>query len=80
MENRQVIEWDKDDMDALKFMKVDVLGLCLRAVLGLLGIHRASMPGEFERVIQAAEAGFACDGLQPRNAFKGARPTTTAPR
>jgi DNA polymerase III alpha subunit len=26
MENRQVIEWDKDDIDALKFMKVDVLG------------------------------------------------------
>ncbi len=31
MENRQVIEWDKDDIDALKFMKVDVLGL------GMLG-------------------------------------------
>ncbi|RZM29176.1 MAG: error-prone DNA polymerase, partial [Sphingomonas sp.] len=29
--SRQVIEWDKDDIDALKFMKVDVLGL------GMLG-------------------------------------------
>src|SRR5690606_19041337 len=27
MEDRQVIEWDKDDIDALKFMKVDVLAL-----------------------------------------------------
>ena len=40
MENRQVIEWDKDDIDALKFMKVDVLGLgmlgCLRRALALL--------------------------------------------
>ena len=27
MVDRQVIEWDKDDIDALKFMKVDVLGL-----------------------------------------------------
>ena len=40
MENRQVIEWDKDDIDALKFMKVDVLGLgmlgCLRRAFGLL--------------------------------------------
>ncbi|MBB4008845.1 error-prone DNA polymerase [Allorhizobium taibaishanense] len=27
MEDRQVIEWDKDDIDILKFMKVDVLGL-----------------------------------------------------
>ena len=23
MKDRQVIEWDKDDIDALKFMKVD---------------------------------------------------------
>ena len=34
MEDRQVIEWDKDDIDALKFMKVDVLGL------GMLGCMR----------------------------------------
>jgi Bacterial DNA polymerase III alpha NTPase domain len=27
MERRAVIEWDKDDIDALNFMKVDVLGL-----------------------------------------------------
>lgn len=31
MADRQIIEWDKDDIDALKFMKVDVLGL------GMLG-------------------------------------------
>jgi error-prone DNA polymerase len=37
MEDRQIIEWDKDDIDALKFMKVDVLGL------GMLGcMNRAS--------------------------------------
>jgi error-prone DNA polymerase len=40
MDNRQVIEWDKDDIDALKFMKVDVLGLgmlgCMRRTFGLL--------------------------------------------
>jgi len=40
MENRQVIEWDKDDIDALKFMKVDVLGLgmlsCMRGTFDLL--------------------------------------------
>ncbi|SEJ80516.1 error-prone DNA polymerase [Sphingobium sp. AP50] len=34
MENRQIIEWDKDDIDALGFMKVDVLGL------GMLGCMR----------------------------------------
>ena len=31
MADRQIIEWDKDDIDALSFMKVDVLGL------GMLG-------------------------------------------
>ncbi len=31
MADRQIIEWDKDDIDALEFMKVDVLGL------GMLG-------------------------------------------
>ena len=38
--SRQVIEWDKDDIDALKFMKVDVLGLgmlgCMRRAFELL--------------------------------------------
>ncbi|WP_137788071.1 error-prone DNA polymerase [Sphingomonas sp. 3P27F8] len=34
MQDRQIIEWDKDDIDALGFMKVDVLGL------GMLGCMR----------------------------------------
>jgi error-prone DNA polymerase len=44
MDDRQVIEWDKDDIDALRFMKVDVLGLgmlgCLRRAFELLDEHR----------------------------------------
>jgi error-prone DNA polymerase len=44
MENRQVIEWDKDDIDVLRFMKVDVLGLgmlgCMRRAFDLLRQHR----------------------------------------
>ncbi|MET7245490.1 error-prone DNA polymerase [Methylobacterium sp. EM32] len=44
MENRQIIEWDKDDIEALRFMKVDVLGLgmlgCLRRAFALLAEHR----------------------------------------
>ncbi len=43
MENRQIIEWDKDDIAALGFMKVDVLGLgmlgCLQRAFGLLAAH-----------------------------------------
>lgn len=44
MDNRQVIEWDKDDIDVLRFMKVDVLGLgmlgCMRRAFDLLARHR----------------------------------------
>ncbi len=44
MVNRQVIEWDKDDIDTLRFMKVDVLGLgmlgCLRRAFDLLSKHK----------------------------------------
>ena len=40
MEGRTIIEWDKDDIDALDMMKVDVLGLgmltCIRKALDLL--------------------------------------------
>jgi error-prone DNA polymerase len=40
MKDRQIIEWDKDDIDALKFMKVDVLGLgmlgCMNRAFNLL--------------------------------------------
>ncbi|ODP38914.1 MULTISPECIES: error-prone DNA polymerase [Sphingomonas] len=40
MENRQIIEWDKDDIDRLQFMKVDVLGLgmlgCMNRAFNLL--------------------------------------------
>ncbi len=40
MADRQVIEWDKDDIENLRFMKVDVLGLgmlsCMRRAFDLL--------------------------------------------
>jgi error-prone DNA polymerase len=59
MEDRQVIEWDKDDIDALKFMKVDVLALgmlsCMRKGLNLLRDHKfikldlATIPSEDPR-------------------------------
>jgi error-prone DNA polymerase len=68
MENRQVIEWDKDDIDVLKFMKVDVLGLgmlgCMRRAFDLLREHKgvdldlARVPPEDKptyRMIQRAD-------------------------
>ena len=43
MEDRTVIEWDKDDLDALGLLKVDVLGLgmltCIRKAFTLLKAH-----------------------------------------
>ncbi|MDT1063610.1 error-prone DNA polymerase [Paracoccus sp. CPCC 101403] len=43
MEDRTVIEWDKDDIDALNILKVDVLGLgmltCIRKAFRLLKDH-----------------------------------------
>ncbi|GBQ91403.1 DNA polymerase III subunit alpha [Acetobacter nitrogenifigens DSM 23921 = NBRC 105050] len=59
MYNRQTIEWDKDDIDALKFMKVDVLALgmltCMKKSLDLLAEHKgqaltlATIPAEDPR-------------------------------
>lgn len=33
MENRRIIQWDKDDCEALKIVKIDLLGLGMMAVL-----------------------------------------------
>ena len=45
MVDRQVIEWDKDDIDALRFMKVDVLALgmltCMKKAFDFLAGHKA---------------------------------------
>ncbi|MFD1340834.1 error-prone DNA polymerase [Litorisediminicola beolgyonensis] len=56
MEDRTVICWDKDDIDSLGILKVDVLALgmltCLRKAFGLLKLHHrqsydlASLPPE----------------------------------
>ncbi|MER8376670.1 error-prone DNA polymerase [Mesorhizobium sp. M1406] len=59
MKDRQVLEWDKDDIDALKFMKVDVLALgmltCMKKSFDLLSEHKgialdlATIPSEDPR-------------------------------
>jgi error-prone DNA polymerase len=60
MEDRTVIEWDKDDIDALGLLKVDILALgmltCIRKAFGLLADHRglgltlANVPPEDPRI------------------------------
>ncbi len=45
MEDRTVIEWDKDDIDALGILKVDILGLgmlsCIRKAFDLMQQHNS---------------------------------------
>ncbi|CCE04801.1 Error-prone DNA polymerase [Bradyrhizobium sp. STM 3843] len=60
MEDRTFIEWDKDDVDALSMMKVDVLALgmltCIRKSFDLIAQHKgeryelASVPRELPEV------------------------------
>src|ERR1043166_2074416 len=44
MDDRTFIEWDKDDVDALNMMKVDVLALgmltCIRKCFDLIDLHK----------------------------------------
>lgn len=59
MADRAIIEWDKDDIDILKFMKVDILALgmlsCMRRAFDFLAQHKdirldlASIPSEDPR-------------------------------
>jgi error-prone DNA polymerase len=59
MAERQVIEWDKDDIDILRFMKVDCLALgmlsCMKRAFDLLAQHKgitrdlATIPAEDPR-------------------------------
>ncbi|MBL6080661.1 hypothetical protein JMJ56_21825 [Belnapia sp. T18] len=76
MAGRQIVEWNKDDIDALGFMKVDVLGLgmlgCLRRAFELLEDHKgqwvdiASVPPEdpatYAMVRRADTLGTSFDG------------------
>jgi error-prone DNA polymerase len=60
MEDRTVIEWDKDDLDALGILKIDILALgmltCIRKALALIEQHDgrrldlASVPAEDKSV------------------------------
>lgn len=47
MENRNVIQWDKDDLDAMGLLKIDVLALgmlsAIRRALDLIGLQRGEV-------------------------------------
>src|SRR5207248_9264527 len=62
MEDRTFIEWDKDDLDALHILKIDVLALgmltCIRKSFALIDQHYrrsyalATIPAEHPRVYE----------------------------
>ena len=65
MPERTVIQWDKDDLDALGLLKVDVLGLgmlsCIRRAIDLVngyrktGLTMAAIPAEDPAVYEMAQ-------------------------
>ena len=69
MDDRTFIEWDKDDVDALKMMKVDVLALgmltCIRKCFDLIAEHKGesdtslpiSNPKDDDEVYQMLQRG-----------------------
>lgn len=56
MEDRRVIEWEKDDLEELKIMKVDVLGVgmlgCMRRAFELLREHKQTDMNLWSDVLQ----------------------------
>ena len=88
MAGRQIIEWDKDDIDALGFMKVDVLGLgmlgCMRRAFDLLQAKAACSLSLRERigVREAASAVLVdagpCSGSTRRSPLRSQDPLTPA--
>ena len=61
MDDRTFIEWDKDDVDALNMMKVDVLALgmltCIRKCFDLIADHKGERY-ELATIPQDREAGL----------------------
>jgi error-prone DNA polymerase len=72
MQDRQVIEWDRDDIDIVRWMKVDVLGLgmlgCMRRALDLLKEHRGE-PLDLATVPPEDPATYAMIRKRTRSAF-----------
>ena len=72
MEERRMVEWDKDDLDRVGILKVDILALgmlsCLRRAFGLIethygrkldlaGLHRDQRPEVYDMICRADTIG-----------------------
>ncbi|XWN32019.1 MAG: DNA polymerase III subunit alpha [Devosia sp.] len=74
MDDRTTIEWDKDDLEALGMLKIDVLALgmltCLRKGLALLAAHyRHDFPQSTATPLLEAHAAESHEDSAPREAF-----------
>ena len=85
MEDRTCVEWDKDDLDALGILKIDVLGLgmltCLRKALDLVARHypEGACPGRSAaRLRDALQTRDPASLQQPGSRISGA-PLRAAP-
>ncbi|AWD23629.1 error-prone DNA polymerase [Fuscovulum blasticum] len=91
MENRTIIEWDKDDIDALGLLKVDILALgmltCIRKAFDLLADHRGQRltlasvppedPGVYDMLCRADAVGvFQVESRAQLNFLPRMRPRT----
>ena len=91
MPERSFIEWDKDDIDALGILKVDILALgmltCIRKALDLVAVHHglrhdlASVPQEDPRVYAMLSRGdsvgvFQVESRAQMNMLPRLRPKT----
>jgi error-prone DNA polymerase len=65
MDDRTFVEWDKDDLDALGILKIDVLGLgmlsCLRKALSLVARH---YPDALPSAVMPREGGASSSAIR----------------
>ncbi len=77
MEDRTVIEWDKDDIDAMGMLKVDVLGLgMLTAVRKAIGMVNSHAGTEARRHADASGGVLAPDAVPHSSASASASPAS----
>jgi error-prone DNA polymerase len=67
MEDRSFIEWDKDDLDSLRIMKVDVLALgmltCIRKAFDLIHVHSRGAKPKYTLATVPKERAYVYDML-----------------
>ena len=82
MDKRTFVEWDKDDLDALGILKIDVLGLgmlsCLRKALDLVERHYSSLPPPLASFFTSPLRGRSINAGTPGVDREGGKPHAVA--